>query len=130
MDEPLVGATLRHYEPTFRTKPYDEKKFSPSAVRAVIEDVVTNTLKGKVWAGEEETLWTVSISEQIKARVKDLDFPRYKLVVQVVMGENKLQGVRVASRCLWDADTDNFATFAYKNDSLWCTAMVFGTYTE
>jgi len=39
-------------------------------VRKVCEEVVTRTLKGKVWTGEEETIWTVSISEDIKAAVK------------------------------------------------------------
>ncbi len=43
-----------------------------------------------------------------------LNYPRYKVIVQVVLGQNKQQGVRVASRCLWDTDADNFASFTYK----------------
>lgn len=60
----------------------------------------------------------------------ELNFPRYKIIVQVVLGENRHQGVRVASRCLWDAASDNYASFTFKSDTLWCTAMVFGVYTE
>jgi len=45
-------------------------RFAPSVVRRAIEEIVTGTLKGKVWRGEEETVWTVAISEQIKAKVK------------------------------------------------------------
>jgi hypothetical protein len=45
----------------------------------------------------------------------ELKFDRYKLVVQVVIGENKGQSVRVSSRCLWDTDTDNYASFSFKN---------------
>lgn len=59
-----------------------------------------------------------------------MDFTRYKIVVQVVLGENKGQGTRIASRCLWETDTDNSASYAYKSDALWCVAMVFGCYTE
>jgi tctex1 domain-containing protein 2 len=92
-------------------------RFSPSVVKKIIEDVLKGTLEGKTWNGEEETVWTVSISEQIKQKVKELDYPRYKLVVQVIIGENKLQGVRIASRCLWDHETDNLATAAFKNVS-------------
>ncbi|CAM9665951.1 unnamed protein product, partial [Laminaria digitata] len=55
---------------------------------------------------------------------------RYKIVVQVTIGEMKDQGVRVASRCLWDTATDNYASVNFKNQSLWCSAMVFGVYTE
>ena len=93
----------------------------------------------------------------------ELGYERYKLVVQVVLGENRQQGVRVISRCLWDPDTDNFTSYSYKNvrgglrlslrrvhaavvcirtlivrprmrptlqDTMWCTAMVFGTYVD
>ena len=45
----------------------------------------------------------------------ELKYARYKFVVQVVMGENKAQGVRVASRCLWNPETDNYATYNFKN---------------
>lgn len=45
-------------------------RFSPSAVKKVCEDVVTSVLAGKAWHGEEETVWTVQIAEQIKFLVK------------------------------------------------------------
>jgi hypothetical protein len=38
----------------------------------------------------------------IKERVKNLGYERYKLVVQVTVGEKTGQGIRLASRCLWD----------------------------
>jgi hypothetical protein len=44
-----------------------------------------------------------------------LGYDRYKLIVQVVLGENRQQGVRVMSRCLWDPDTDNYASYSFKN---------------
>ena len=59
-----------------------------------------------------------------------INFARYKIVVQSVVGQQKQQGVRVASRCLWDTDTDNFSTYTYTNDTLWCTVMCFGLYSE
>ena len=56
------------------------------------------------------------ICETIKKRVKEECFiPRYKLVCQVVLGEMKDQGVRVTSRCLWDPDSDNYASAYFKN---------------
>ncbi len=59
-----------------------------------------------------------------------LNFPRYKIVVQVVLGQNKHQGVKVASRCLWDTENDSFASATFTNETLWATVMVFGLYTE
>lgn len=41
-----------------------------SAVRRVLEETVTSQLQGKAWQGEEEAVWTISLTETIKARVK------------------------------------------------------------
>jgi hypothetical protein len=54
----------------------------------------------------------------------ELRYPRFKIVVQTVIGQNKAQGARVASRCLWDTDTDNYSSFEYKNVSDACSSMV------
>ena len=45
-------------------------RFSPSAVRKVAEDVVKAVLTDKVWNGEDEAVWTVTITEQVKQRVR------------------------------------------------------------
>jgi tctex1 domain-containing protein 2 len=44
----------------------------------------------------------------------DSKIPRYKLLVQVVIGELKGQGVRIMSQCLWDEKLDNFADCTFK----------------
>lgn len=36
-------------------------------------------------------------------------------MVQAVIGELGGQGVRVTSKCLWDSDNDNFASYTYVN---------------
>ena len=64
------------------------------------------------------------------SRTGECNIPRYKVVVQVTLGQMKDQGVRVASRCLWDTSTDNYASTRYQNQSLWCCAMIFGLYCE
>lgn len=73
--------------------------------------------------------WTREIADEIKSKLKnDLELPRYKFVVQVVVGEQRGEGVRMGCRCLWDADTDSYAEESYRNDSLFCVAAVFGAY--
>ena len=67
---------------------------------------------------------------QIKTQVKALKYDSYKIVVQAVIGEVKGQGVRVASKCLWDVSNDNYASYTYQNESLFCTGIVFGIYFE
>ena len=45
----------------------------------------------------------------------EISTPRYKIIVQVTLGEMKDQGVRSTSRCLWDPSTDNYASSSFKN---------------
>lgn len=74
--------------------------------------------------------WAEEIVGQVKQQVKQLNIPSYKIVVQSVIGQVEGQGVRVASKCLWDETNDNYATFTYSNASLFCTGIVFGIYYE
>lgn len=40
---------------------------------------------------------------------------RFKIVVQTTIGQMRDQGIRIASRCLWDPTTDNYASCSYTN---------------
>ncbi|KAI9190756.1 Tctex-1 family-domain-containing protein [Polychytrium aggregatum] len=60
----------------------------------------------------------------------ELEFERYKFVVDVTIGEFKGQGIRVASRAVWDATTDSYASASFRNATLFAVAMVFGCYYE
>ena len=51
-----------------------------------------------------------------------------QIVVEVVLGEQRGEGVRMGTRCLWDSDTDNYASDVFMNDSLFCCAAAFGIY--
>jgi hypothetical protein len=44
-----------------------------------------------------------------------LKIVRYKYLVQVVMGEQKGEGIRVGTRTFWDSDTDKFASETFVN---------------
>jgi tctex1 domain-containing protein 2 len=72
--------------------------------------VVKAELDGKEYEEAEAKEWSLAIGDAIRDAVKaQCHVPRYKLVVQVTVGQMKDQGVRVASRCLWDTATDNYA---------------------
>lgn len=58
---------------------------------------------------------TFVLPREQKEKVKEIGAPRHKLVVQVTIGEVQGQGVRIASRCLWDVETDNHASAYYTN---------------
>eukprot|EP00736_Rhodelphis_marinus_P012861 Rmarinus@m.26314 len=118
------------YENTYRMSPLEGTRFSATAVKPIIQKALKEELEGKKFHADESRQTCLKLTDQIKAEVKKLGFPRYKIMVQVVIGEIKGQSVRVASRSLWDADKDNYASASFKNSSLYCVAMVFGCYTE
>jgi hypothetical protein len=57
-----------------------------------------------------------------------LNLPRYKYLVQVLIGEQRGAGIRFGARCLWDAKTDNMTEAVYMSDTLYCCAAVFAVY--
>ena len=111
------------------TAPSFREKFRPSSVKAVISSVLAERLTDKIYNPESTGLWTREIADEIKSKLKtELDLPRYKFVVQVVIGEQRGEGVRMGCRCFWDPDTDAYAEDTYRNDSLFCVAAAFGVY--
>ncbi|CDO64945.1 dynein light chain type 2, putative [Plasmodium reichenowi] len=55
---------------------------------------------------------------------------RYKIIVQGIIGENKKQGIHIASKSLWNVETDNYVSVKYVNDYIFVTVMVFLLYNE
>ena len=69
------------------------------------------------------------IADEAKQELKSLGKDkRYKYIVQVIIGQNNGQGVRVGSRQFWDEDTDDCATVTYMNDSVFCLVAAFALY--
>lgn len=72
----------------------------------------------------------VFLLQVIKARVKDLMIPRYKIVVVTHIGQLNEQSMQIGSRCLWDPASDTFASYVFKNASLFALAVVYAVYFE
>ncbi|XP_075217065.1 dynein light chain Tctex-type protein 2B-like isoform X2 [Lycorma delicatula] len=100
----------------FAMRPSLEEKFKSETVREIIHSVLIEHLKGKVYSAEMADEWVKTISVNIKNKVKELNYKKYKLMVHVVLGEQKGSGVRIACRCLWDADSDGYAFDTFMNE--------------
>ncbi|KAI8921151.1 Tctex-1 family-domain-containing protein [Powellomyces hirtus] len=116
------------FENTYKMKP--DKKFHSEPVRRITEEILQRTLTKVKYDGEKVPLLCQSLSNEILASVKKLEYDRYKYVVDVTIGEFKGQGIRVASRAIWDTTTDSHASASFKNATLFAVAMVFGCYYE
>ena len=61
-------------------------------------------------------MWQVASAMGANGAVcAELNLERYKFVVQVVIGEQRGEGVRMGCRCFWDSDTDGYAEDTYRN---------------
>jgi len=118
-------------QPTYRTKPKPDERFVPVEVEQIIKNTVNDKLKYLVKFDDDACKKSaLELCSEIKEQVKALKIPRYKVVLQSVIGEVKGQGAYIASRCLWDTETDNYSSYSFKNQTLFCTIMVFGLYLE
>jgi len=87
-------------------------------------------LDGELYEARKCSQIAQNLTDLIKARVKELSLPRYKLLVNVMIGQNAGQSLSFASRSVWNAMTDNFASASYHNETLFAVATVFAVYRE
>ena len=73
---------------------------------------------------------TITLADAIKKRVKELGYPRYKLVTNVAIGQARDSSVALASRCVWNEHFDTFAEYTYKNESLFAVGLVYALYCD
>lgn len=126
--------SARIYEPDvlpFVAEPKDYERFYPSVIETEIKEILDESLADYEFDTTTYNAKTEELIKILRENVKNvLNMPRYKFVVQVVMGRLEGQGVKVTSKCLWNTSTDNFASYTYRNEDFYCTAMVFGLYNE
>jgi len=113
---------------TYVIRPNFQHKFRPVMVKEMIHHTLIEELTGVSYDAEEATELSKRISDTLKSKLKDLEYGRYKFLVQVVIGEQRGEGVKMGCRCFWDSDTDNYAQDIYMNDSLFCVAAAFGVF--
>nr|WAW84852.1 dynein light chain Tctex-type protein 2B [Halisarca dujardinii] len=113
---------------TYSIRPKFQNKFRPGLVKELLHGVLVEYFHEKQYAPEYVDQWTKELCDLLKSKLKECDFERYKFVVQVVIGEQRGEGVKMACRCFWDSDTDNYAQDIYMSDTLFCVAAAFGVF--
>ncbi len=76
-----------------------------------------------------------NICEEIKKKLKEDSFKRYKILIHCIIGkliiklvEKKGQGIRIGSRCIWDTNHDSAVWASYENDHVYAFCAAFGVY--
>lgn len=118
----MVEATKFALEPKF------DKKFRVSRAKEVIGVALREKLTGVEYHADNTSTWAKEISDEIKMKLKEENWERYKFIVQVLIGEQRGAGVKMGCRGFWDIKTDNFAQEEFSNESIFCIAVAFGMY--
>ena len=106
------------------------KPFKISEVREIMQNAIkeVNEEKSKVEADGE---LCKSLADEIKARVKNIGFSRYKIICTVSLLHGcKRENLMIGSRCLWNTDYDNFVEEIFENKSFTVIATVYCLYYE
>ena len=69
-----------------------------------------------------------AIAEEIRKMLRNMNKPRYKIMVQVTIGHNIGQGVRMGAKCLWDSKNDHYVSETYVNEQIYAVATAFIVY--
>ncbi|XP_028833676.1 dynein light chain Tctex-type 5 [Denticeps clupeoides] len=132
MDEPGhhedLSRPVVQMENTYELGPV--KRFPVQTVNEILKDVLNSYLQEEKYEAELCRQMTKTISEVVKARVKELMIPRYKITVVISIGRLSDQDVCVASRFLWDMANDTFSSHTFKNRSLFAVGVVYAVYFE
>jgi hypothetical protein len=121
---------LGRYENTYRMEPAEGHKLDLIRIRRIATSVIGTAIAGYIYDGNQAREFTGVLAERIRSQMQQLPFPRYRIVTQVSIGQNKGQHLLIASRCLWDLKLDHYVTITKEILNAYITATIFFVYTE
>ena len=129
-----VNDTSVSMENTYKMEP--EVKINESEVRSVCVRILESLVTVETYSPIVARDLVTKISNLTKLRCKRLAPPRYKVVVVANVGQvcddvTKCRSdVTVASRCVWQAETDCCVASTFENESIFAVVNCFFIYTE
>lgn len=100
----------------FQIRPKFGERFSTVAVEQMIETTLKEFFHSerKRYSPDLVEEWVTEIGKTLIGKMKsDFSYPRYKFVSHVVVGEKIGGGIHIGMKCLWDADSDSYATYTF-----------------
>ncbi|XP_022201111.2 tctex1 domain-containing protein 1 isoform X1 [Nilaparvata lugens] len=109
---------------------HSKNPFHTEKVEKILQDVMDERLNQLVYEPTVCTKLCVDLAADIRAKVKALQFERYKLICLVQICEKNNQSVVSQSKFLWDSERDKYAVYSFENSTLLAAALVYGIYYE
>lgn len=117
-------------ENTYRIEPNITFKSKATAIQDAVNNVLKTHLKKVKYSPDNCGELARNLSTIVKNKLKELIPPRYKIICQTFIGEQRGQGIEIATRCLWSTSTDSCEVVNFKNDSIIATTIIHGIYFE
>ena len=109
-------------------------RFNKVDVKEIIKPIIDQAFESYHYIPEnyqENGEKTNSLAAKIRDVIQNSGkIKRYKINVQVYLGEKKNQRVTIVAKGWWDSYLDNYVTYTYQGPNYYCTAIVWGFYTD
>ncbi|XP_062509349.1 dynein light chain Tctex-type 5-like [Corticium candelabrum] len=125
--KPSDGVEKQTSQPnTYQLEP--QRQFPVNRATAIIKEKLHKVLDGVEYDASTCSHLCKSLADDLKVEIRDLNLPRYKIVSSCCIGDMSCTGLLVASRCAWDKERDNYASYTYQSKTLFATATVYAVY--
>ena len=115
---------------TVQTRPPYKQMFCPLEARKHMKEAVEEFIARDAYSKSAEIATGIlEIANKVKTAIKEDISNRYKVMVQVVMGEKLGQGIQIGSKCFWDQETDNMTSYSFVNDAIFCLVVAYVNYS-
>ena len=98
-------------------------------VKAVLNEVLEK-LESHTYSPTHSPFLAKLLSTRVLENVKRLNIERYKIVCLVTIGSKASQGLRIASRCLWNDQFDTVVTASFEKKDFFAVGTVYGIYYD
>ncbi|KAL1513019.1 hypothetical protein ABEB36_002504 [Hypothenemus hampei] len=116
------------YQNTYKLE--SNNPFNSEKVDKILKEVMEEVMENLQYDPDKCVSVARFASSQIRNKVKQLEFHRYKLVCIVSIGEKNSQDVYATCRFLWDPEKDGYSFYAIENSNVYAIAYCFGLYYE
>lgn len=115
---------------TYKMEPDNEYCFRPYKLQDKIREVLIEQMKDQTYNPATVNDNIKDVSRNVHQLMKNIQLPRYKFIIQTIVGQKLDQILQIASRCLWDPKTDNMISVNYESKDMFSVVNVYAVYLD
>lgn len=126
----VLRPTLR-FQPNYHLE--SSNPFDQLVVKDLLKTYVESQMENrpKLTFTKDETVAMIrNFGIEILQLLKAKEYDRYKLIIDITVGEKKHQSFRKVAGFLWDSETDQMASYVYDRHDLFLVVTVYGVYFD